>query len=293
MNLIRRTLILAAALLICTSASVPLVLAAQPQNPQNGSIGLEGQVNGGPPSQGATITVPGNGQSFSTTPITVAGICPTGLLVEIFKNNVFGGSTECTNGSFSLQVDLFAGRNDLVSRVFDALNQPGPDSSIITVIYSANITNIAPQLLVTTEYAKRGALPGNTLSWPITISGGIGPYALSVDWGDKTNADLISRVAAGSFDIDHVYARAGVYNVTIRVTDSKGSAAFLQVVGIGNGPIQQTAGKSTSPQVIIQNKLIWWPLIVALVLIFVAFWLGRKQQIETIKKRLRRGQRPF
>jgi len=131
------------------------------------------------------------------------------------------------------------------------------------------------------------------LSWPITISGGAGPYAISVDWGDKTNPDLISRVAPGEFNLDHVYKQAGVYNVIIKATDSKGTAAFLQVVGVGNGPIQQSAGNTNTNQVITQTKIIWWPLIIALILIIVSFWLGKRQQIEQIRIRLRKGQRPF
>jgi len=140
MPFIKRLACITALLFLCISLySLPVRAAPPAQNPQNGSVGLEGEVPGSPPTTGATITVPGNGQTFSTTPITVAGICPKGLLVEIFKNNVFGGSTECTTGSFSLQVDLFDGRNDLVARVFDSLNQSGPDSATVSVNYNPNI----------------------------------------------------------------------------------------------------------------------------------------------------------
>lgn len=294
MPFIKRLGCISALLLLCVSLySIPVLAAPPAQNPQSGSVGLQGEIPGSPPTTGATITVPGNGQSFSTTPITVAGICPKGLLVEIFKNNVFGGSTECTTGSFSLQVDLFDGRNDLIARVFDSLNQSGPDSAMVSVNYNPNITLLPSRLLITTAYAKRGAQPGSTLSWPISISGGAGPYAVSVDWGDKTAPDLISRVAPGDFNIDHVYKEAGVYNVIIKATDSKGTAAFLQVVGVGNGPIQQSAGSSSNTQVITKTKIIWWPLIIALILIIVSFWLGKRQQIEQIRIRLRKGQRPF
>ncbi len=267
--------------------------APPPVNPQSGSVGLEGQVPGSPPTTGATITVPGNGQNFTTTPITVAGICPKGLLVEIFKNNVFGGSVDCVNGSFSLQVDLFDGRDDLVARVYDSLNQSGPDSATVSVTYNPNLSAAVSRLLILTSYAKRGAQPGSTLSWPLSISGGNGPYAVSVDWGDKTNPDLISRSAAGDFTIDHIYKLSGAYNVIIRATDSKGAAAFLQVVGVGNGPIQQSTSATNGAQVITQTKIIWWPLIIAVILIVVSFWLGRRQQIEQIRIRLRKGQRPF
>lgn len=268
--------------------------AAPPaQNPQGGSVGVQGEVPGSAPTVGAVITVPGNGQNFSSTPITVAGICPKGLLVEIFKNNVFAGSVECSNGSFSLQVDLFEGKNDLIARVYDSLNQAGPDSPTVSVNYSPNLSTPASRLLILTAYAKRGAQPDSTLTWPISISGGTGPYAVSVDWGDKTNPDLISRSVAGDFNINHVYKQPGAYIVIIKVTDSKGATAFLQVAGVGNGPIQQSTGNTSGNLTTIQVKIIWWPLIIAVILIIVAFWLGKRQQIEQIRIRLRKGKAPF
>jgi hypothetical protein len=267
--------------------------APPPPNPQQGSVGLQGEIKGSPPTQAATITIPGNGQVFTNTPITVAGICPNNVLVEIYKNNVFAGSTPCNNGSFSLQVDLFDGKNDLIARVFDSLNQAGPDSGTVSVTYNTNKPTVGPRIIITTAYSKRGAVPNTTLTYPIAISGGIGPYAISVDWGDKTNPDLISKPFAGDIDLEHTYKQSGVYTVIIKATDANGNVAFLQVVGIGNGPIQQTDKNPGGTTVVTQTKVIWWPLIIALVLILVAFWLGKRQQIEQIRDRLRRGLRPF
>src|SRR5581483_10168178 len=76
---------------------------------QSGAAGISGTVAAPPPSQGATIEIPKNGQNFSTIPITVSGLCPNNTLVEIYKNNVFGGAANCQNGSLSLQVDLLNG----------------------------------------------------------------------------------------------------------------------------------------------------------------------------------------
>src|SRR5947208_1368384 len=101
--------------------------SSPPQNPQSGSVGLQGQISAPPPSVGATISIPRDGQSFTTLPVTVSGICPKDLLVKLFKNNVFGGSVQCKNGSYSLLIDLFSGQNELVARVYDSLDQAGPD----------------------------------------------------------------------------------------------------------------------------------------------------------------------
>src|SRR5579862_8573775 len=142
--------------------AVPALAEAANPPPQSGSVGLEGTISTAPPTHGATIAVPGNGAVFTSVPITVSGLCPTGLLVKIFDNNVFVGSTLCAHGSYSLQIDLFSGRNDLIARVYDALDQAGPDSNTVTVTFNdAQFLQFGPQLTLTSAYAERGAPPGS------------------------------------------------------------------------------------------------------------------------------------
>ena len=266
---------------------------AQAVTQQTGAVGLQGTVPGPPPSQAATIDVPRSGQSFSSLPITVSGFCLNNTLVELYKNNVFAGSVECANSSYRLQIDLFDGRNDLVAKEFDALNQQGPDSNIVTVNFSSPVPSIGPRILLTSEFSKRGANPGSILSWPVTLSGGSGPFAISVDWGDKSKPDLISQQIGGILNLQHTYAQAGVYNVLIRASDANGNVAFLQLVGVGNGPIQQTGAKTSGIITNEKTKIIWWPIIVLFVLIFIAFWLGQKRELEAIRRRLRKGDESF
>lgn len=261
----------------------------------SGATGVEGTVPGNPPATAATIDVPRSGQTFSNIPITVSGLCPDNTVVEIYKNNVFSGSVDCSKGSYSLQSDLFDGRNDLVARVYDSLNQAGPDSNTVTVYFTTNIPSNGPRISLTTQYVKRGAQPGSILTWPITLSGGTGPYAISVDWGDKTDPDLSSQLVPGDINLEHTYVQSGVYKVTIKASDSIGNAAFLQVVGIGNGPIQQAAGNnsSTSNTAGQKTKILWWLVILLFMLVIVAYWLGQKRQLEEIRNRLRKGEPPF
>jgi hypothetical protein len=277
-------------MLVVLFAGTPLASAV---TQKSGSTGISGTVPAPPPSQAATIDIPRNGQSFSTIPITVAGSCPANTLVEIYKNNVFAGATNCQNGSYNLQIDLFDGRNDLVARVFDNLNQAGPDSNTVTVNFGSNISTGTPRITLTTEFAKRGADPGSILSWPVTLSGGSGPYAISVDWGDKSAPDLISRAVPGNIDLQHTYAQAGVYKVTIKATDANGNSAFLQLVGIANGPVQQSGNNTNSAVLTTKTKVLIWPLIVLCVLVIGSFWLGRKHQLEAIRNRLSKGEPPF
>jgi hypothetical protein len=260
---------------------------------QSGSVGIEGTVPGPPPSRAATIDIPKNGQSFSTLPITVAGTCPPNTLVEIYKNNVFAGATDCVRGSYTLQIDLFEGRNDLVAKVFDNLNQAGPVSATVTVTFSSKVATGGSRLILTTQFAKRGADPGSILNWPITISGGTPPYAISVDWGDNTTLDLISRKIPGNLNISHTYKQAGIYKVTIKASDANGNAAFLQLVAIANGPIKQTNAGGSDNALSIQTKVLLWPILVLFCLMIAAFFIGKRHQLEAIQNRLRRGEPPF
>jgi len=266
-------------------ASTP---AAALTNPQSGSVGVQGKIPSAPPKIGATITTPTNGQVFTKTPITVSGLCTSGLLVKIFSNNVFIGSAQCANGSYSLQVDLFSGRNDLVARIFDSFDQPGPDSNVVTVTFNDNQFNPfgGSLLTLTSDYAARGANPGQTLTWPVILNGGTGPYAISVDWGDHKTPDLVSVEFPGSLNLNHVYDSAGIYQVTIRATDKNGLSAYLQVVATANGAVTSPApnGQSGQPKTIIQ--VMWAPAAASIILIFVSFWLGRRYELAALRRHL-------
>lgn len=269
---------------IATAASVT-------DNPQSGSVGLEGKISAPPPKRGATITVPGNGAAFNAMPITISGLCPDNLLVKIFSNNVFIGAAQCKNGSYSIQANLFSGRNDIVAKVYDALNQEGPDSNVATVTFNdGQFAQFGTRVSLTSSYAKRGANPGDTLTWPIGLSGGVGPYAISVDWGDGSTQDLISQKFPGTFNIKHIYQTAGVYEVVVKATDANGTAAFLQLVGVGNGQAAQatqTTDKENAPTA--KTKVLWWPAAALIPLIIAAFWLGRRHELFAIRRNIEKN----
>ncbi|HEX5395041.1 MAG TPA: hypothetical protein VFW52_01690 [Candidatus Saccharimonadales bacterium] len=286
------TLLITGLGLVFTSSSSAVLAATQSSS---GAVGVEATIPSAPPSTAPTISTPANGQSFTTLPITVAGICQNDLLVEVFKNGVFSGSVTCTNNSYSLQIDLFSGRNDLIARQYDALNQASPDSNKVTVTFSDSLPQGTPRVTLTTAYAKRGAAPGEELTWPIAVSGGTPPFALSIDWGDKSSPELISRSTPGDVLLKHIYSQAGVYNIIVKASDSKGSAAFLQLVGIGNGPIQQASAtnKPATKAATNLNRVLLISSLILIPLLFAAFWLGRKHQLQVIRSRIRRGDRPF
>ncbi|HSX36830.1 MAG TPA: PKD domain-containing protein [Patescibacteria group bacterium] len=268
------------------TTAMPLAAYAANPGPSSGSVGLEAVISSAPPTTGATIVSPANGAVFTSIPITVSGSCPTGVLVKVFSNNVFSGSTTCANGSYQLQIDLFSGRNDLVARVYDALDQAGPDSSTVSVTFNdAQFAAFGSRVTITSNFARRGANPGDQLSWPITVSGGATPYALSVDWGDGKPADLQSLAFAGTVNLSHVYSSAGTYKVVIKASDSHGVTAFLQVVAVANGAVQ-TSATAKNNQLATRTVVIWWPLLLSIPLLIISFWLGGRHELYTLRKHL-------
>ncbi|MDB5169045.1 MAG: Fibronectin type protein [Candidatus Saccharibacteria bacterium] len=261
--------------------------ANYPPQQESGSIGLEGKISTEPPKQGATITTPNNGAVFTTLPITINGLCPQGLLVKVFSNNVFIGSANCTNGNYSIQTDLFNGVNQLVARVYDSLDQSGPDSNTVAVTFnSPQFQGDVEQLFLTSIYARRGAPPSSEILWPIILTGGIGPYAISVDWGDNSTPDLQSQSFAGTFNIKHTYKNSGIYKVVIKVTDSKGNVALLQVSAIATGAVSKVDSSKEGSATVVKTIVIWWPLILMVPLIVAAYWLGRRSELYSLRKTL-------
>lgn len=274
---------------LLTAQSTAAINKIPEPKPKPGSYGLEATKPKAPPKRGATITTPGNGASFSTSPITVRGICPTGLLVQIYNNNVMVGSTMCKSGSFSLKVSLFAGKNKLSAAVFDELDQKGPKSNTVTVTYTdTNFTSFGELITLTSSYGRRSAAVHSPLSWPLQLAGGTGPYAFSIDWGDGSAPELMSQSLTGVVMISHSYKQAGIYQVNVKVTDVNKVSAFLQLVAVSNGkvdgsaPVADTGDKDATPT----TKVLWIPAAIALLLMIPTYWLGRRSQVVTLRNRM-------
>ena len=257
-------------------------------NPKQGTTGLQGTIPSPPPKTAATISTPVNGRTFDAIPVQVAGLCTTDLLVKLFSNNIFVGSATCERGNYSISVDLFSGNNILVARVYDALDQQGPDSNTVSVNFQdTTFSAFGQRVSLTSSFAKNGANVGTLLTWPIILSGGSAPYAISVDWGDGSAVDLKSVSFAGTFDIAHKYKEAGIYRVVVKATDSAGTSAFLQLVGVGNGEVTQgNSSKTSGGAGTTRYVYIWWPVLLLIPFAFAAFWIGRKFELVAIHRRL-------
>lgn len=262
-------------------------LASASPGPQEGSVSLSGTLPATPPTTAAVIGNPANGQHFTTSPVEVSGSCPLATLVVVYKNDIFAGSSPCSNsGSFSLQVDLLIGQNTLIARVYDALNQAGPDSSPVTVYYDVLPPGTGPlallnlpekQLLIVSQPFYRGVFPDQLLNIPLTIIGGVGPYAVDVQWGDGTHK-IIPRGDNATFNAGHTYKKPGTYKIVVQASDSQQRVAFLQVVAIVNGKPDVIASSNTSEKTTTNRLLVLWPLYAIAAAVVVSFWLGEQRE---------------
>lgn len=275
-------------LLVVSSATRAITPLPTP-DPKPGGYGLEATKTQAPPTMGATITTPANGASFSTSPITVNGLCPQGLLVQVYNNGVMVGSVMCENGSFSVEVSLFAGTNELKAIVYDDLDQAGPESNVATVSYTdTNFTRFGELITLTSNYGRRSAANNTQLEWPLQLSGGTGPYAFSIDWGDGGELQLLSQSLSGLVNVAHIYKKAGIYQVNVKVTDTNGVSAFLQVIAVSSGEADQTAATAEDDGAAKQGKpvVLWVPTVVLLLLLLPTYWLGRRSQMVTIRRKM-------
>jgi len=279
-------LIVAAPIMLVSS--VQAITAIPVPTPATGTYGLEATKKQAPPATPPTISTPGSGGSYGTSPITVSGVCITGLIIQVYNNGVLAGSVMCANGSFTIQVSLFSGQNDLTAIQFDDLDQASPVSNMISVTFNNATPGLvfATQLTLTTSYGRRAANPGTQLTWPLVLSGGTGPYAFSIDWGDGTAPELKSQALSGNVTLAHTYKQSGLYRVTVKVTDANGQSAFIQLVALANGqPKASDAAKETNTKQVV-TKVLWIPAAVCVLLLIPTYLVGRRSMLVSLRRKM-------
>ncbi|HSX36826.1 MAG TPA: hypothetical protein VLG13_01765 [Patescibacteria group bacterium] len=263
---------------------------------------VNGRVPAPPITEAAVILSPTNGQTFQYIPIMVSGTCPADSYIKLYRNDFFSGSVLCSSSlTFQIQTDLFLGANRLVAHVFNKTDDEGPPSNAVTVFYvppspPAPISNPGPgsssppQLILSSDYLYKGYVPGQTIDWLLGVNGGSAPYAVSVDWGDGKST-LVSRSQAGTFPLNHAYAKPGPhqnsYKITIKASDASGQSAFLQlftVVGGGGSHGLPVIGGLSKPLSPFGNFLrLIWPAYLLMLLVLLSFWLGERREYELLK----------
>lgn len=81
------------------------------------------------------------------------------------------------------------------------------------------------------------AYPGEQLDLTAEFSGGVQPYTTAIDWGDGAACpgdgtcfvDPMQDVMPGIVDADYTYPEAGVFTVTVMITDATGATASASV----------------------------------------------------------------
>lgn len=272
------------------------VATAAPTDPVEVDYSTYAVVPGPVPQTAPVISAPGQGTVITNNePTTVSGACPNGMLIKVFKNDVLAGAGFCEGGRFSIQIDLFIGPNVLVARAYNANNMVGPESSSVTVRRDAVgapavDTSQANQLLITSDVQYRGVNTGDKLIWPLIISGGQAPYAVSVSWGDG-KTDLISRNLPGPFEVSHVYENAGQgpqnsYDITVLVTDQAGTKSFIHLVTIVSGNETSVVGNIKAGYNWSGALKVAWQLILLAIIIIISFWLGERREAIILKRKM-------
>lgn len=258
-----------------------------PPPPIASAVSVTGTMPGTPPKTAAVITSPSDQSHFSSSPITVSGTCPSNTIVEIYDNQIFAGSTPCNSGHFSLQIGPLFGQNQLTAEVYNANNQEGPVSGTITAFFDvlpsqglgiSSLNLSGSQLILNTSAVFRGTFPGQNLNVPISIIGGTAPYALNIEWGDSSNL-VVSRKNNIPFSENHIYQKAGTYQITLEATDAQGRVAFLTVAAVVNGQPPLAASTKSGASGGSGGAIVaLWPLYTASVAIVISFWLGEKRE---------------
>jgi hypothetical protein len=269
---------------------------------QAGSVSLTGSVPEPPPKTAATISSPGDQQHFSSTPITVAGKCPTSTLIEVYKNDIFAGATPCQpDGSYSVDIDLLFGQNVLTAQVYDVLNQAGPPSPSVTVFYDYKLSTASAssflnltgsQLILNSDAVYRGTFPNQPLNVPITVIGGTPPFAINILWGDSTN-QLISQGSNSTFNVSHVYKKPGTYKITMQATDAKQLVAFLTVAAIVNGQPASAAANTSGSGSTPSKFLVLWPAYAVAATALASFWIGERREKQILNPALQAQRSTF
>lgn len=252
---------------------------------QSGDIDVSAVVPGAAPTTAPTIGRPANNATFSEKNIEVTGGCTSGLIVKVFSNGIFVGSTVCQgDNTYSLRVDLFVDRNELVARQYDLLNQPGPNSEVVVVFYLPQ--QPLPDLPGETPMPESpnadngngnggaGDTPGTSPradQTPDTVA----EFQLVIDYDYTSQAAFVGqpfslpihfiggtppytitidwgdgsvnhfvRHSTEDFLAEYTYTRPGLITITITITDSTGQVSRLQFVTLIHGNLDKVVNDS-------------------------------------------------
>lgn len=267
------------------------------------TITVSAKVSAPLPSAPAIVEQPANQSHVTTQIITVQGTCsPETAYVSFVVNGGFGGVAACQSGAFSAQVSLVPGENSVQVRSFNATDDEGPVSLIITIFYDPPQQEVPepspeptpePPLTVTPSqpgvpltagvpYSYQMHFAGSPFEWQLIIAGGVPPYTIIIDWKDGETTELTSQ--SGTVLLRHAYQRPGTFEPLVTIRDAAGNLSVIQLLAV----VKALPHVTTNTALIdtFSNYLsIAWPTYGAVTLVVFSFWLG---EFELLRLRGRR-----
>lgn len=253
------------------------------------------------PSGPAIITSPHDQDHLTATPVTVVGTCPDNTYVKLYRDDAFSGVAQCEGGHFGISTSLSVGANKLQARVYNITDDEGPTSASITVYYVLPVTTPntpAAQtpppastptgsgtsgggpLSVTGDYNYQMHYAGQPFAWKFQVNGGVGPYTITITWGDGETTTFQST--DGLLNLMHAYKKGGEYQPMLHVTDATDATIQLQLSAIvKDWPF---VAVTTVPFAADIERYLWalWPAYLAILLMLVSFWLGELEVVHFI-----------
>lgn len=173
------------------------------------------------PSTPAFITSPTDQEHVTDSPITVSGTCPPNSYVTIYRDGVLSGMASCISNTFSLQVSLVPGANELLAKVYNITNNEGPASPPITVYYDVvtpptppvpHVTGLGVDFVETTPYqpgiiyrtSKRPTISGHApVGSTVTITFGNSSFTCKTepDTSGQWVCTLADTLADGTYEV--------------------------------------------------------------------------------------------
>ena len=173
--------------------------------------------------EGTGVTLLGSGSDVDSTPLTyswtpAAGLVPNGTVAQPTFTPGDDGTTTFTLG------------------VCDDAAPPACDATPDTMTVTAS--NVAPDVSAPADQEGDLDVPFSG-AVDFTDPGTADTHTATVDWGDEAQPEDLGTVTSG-FEVEHTYAAAGAYDVTVCVTDDdggEGCATFTVTIFDGGAPV--------------------------------------------------------
>lgn len=258
------------------------------------------------PNQAATVDSPVSGAVVHDAQQTVSGTCQTASppnVVSVWRDGQLLGSAACLGGSYSLNVVLQLGQNNLVVRTANLNGIYGPDNAVIVVSFELPVvaeplptgvnqpTTTSQQtsainkgglsnLQITTQTPFSVLSPdNNVVSIQVVVAGGQHPYVLQLNWGDgSTESRSIEQ--PGTYEFTHTYRVQRSYTVHVQARDVLGSYSEYVYAVVSNKQVVAPSQKSTTKAGTATGYHIsarWYYWLLGIFLIFflvMSYWFG-------------------